>query len=365
MAQSLTKLNGPAIWTGTDLDASSAWIYPLTDAMLAELNRALETVLRRGLDWREVRAENFHIPVTSALLDEVSSQLEQGLGLAKLTGLDVESYADAERRALFFGIGANLGTPISMSREGMMMNDVTDEGAEAAGRYGHVAGEDDDFLASRARVHSTAQLRFHNDRCDVVALMCVRAARSGGISRLASVPRIHNEMLQRRPDLLRVLFEDYHRSRLGEEFGDNAAWYALPVFAACDGHITAHYSRTFIEAAQLNDEVPKMRPQQWEAIELMAEIADEIVFESAQLPGEIQLLNNHVVFHARTAYEDYPEQKRRRLLHRLWISMPNSRPLPRSYEVLFRNVRAGAVRGGIPLAQPALAADVIPGAGGE
>ena len=119
------------------------------------------------------------------------------------------------------------------------------------------------------------------------------------------------------------------------------------MFAEQDGHFTCHYSRTFIEAAQLNEAVPKMQPEQWQAIELMAEIAEESAFATHQQPGEIQFLNNHVIFHSRTAYEDHPEPERRRLLHRLWLSMPNSRPLPPSFEVLFRDTRPGAVRGGI------------------
>ena len=343
-------LDGAVVWHGDEIAESASWIYALTPEMLAEIDRAVENVRRIGLEWREIAADDFPLPATSKLLDEIAGSLEHGRGLAKLTGLDLEAYCETDRRVLFFGLARHLGTPVSMSRDGMMMSDVTDEGAAAPARYGHLAGKHGDFLASRARVQSSAQLRFHNDRCDVVALMCVASAKTGGVSRIASVPRIHNEMLLRRPDLLELLFRDYHRSRLGEEFGDNANWYALPIFGLRDGHFTAHYSRTFIEAAQLNDEVPKMSRSQWEAIDVMAQIADEIAYETDQAPGEIQLLNNHVMFHGRTAYEDHTEPARRRLLHRLWISMPNSRPLPASYGVLFRDVRAGAIRGGIPAA---------------
>lgn len=328
--------------------ASTAWIHPLSEAMIAELEAALDAAMRRGEDWRQLTADDFPLPLTSALLHAVAEELEHGPGIAKLTGLDMARYSEAERRTLYWGLMSNLGTPVSMSTGGMMMSDVTDEGAAAADRYGKVAGDGDkDFLSSRARVHSTGQLRYHNDRCDVVALLCVARAKSGGESRIASVPHIHNEMLRRRPDLLDLLFEDYYRSRLGEEFGDNAAWYPIPVMAQHEGHFTCHYSRTFIEAAQMNEAVPKMRPEQWQAIELMAEIAEQGAFETHQQPGEIQLLNNHVIFHSRTAYEDHPEPERRRLLHRLWLSMPNSRPLPASYEVLFRDIRPGALRGGI------------------
>ena len=337
----------PSVWTGAEMAASRAWIHPLTDSMIGELEAALADCMRRGLHWQQITKQDFPLEEAGTLLDRVADELENGRGMAKLTGLDLARYSPEERRSLYYGLMSNLGTPVSMSIDGMMMSDVTDEGAAAADRYGKVDDGDKDFLSSRARVHSTGQLRYHNDRSDVVALLCVARAKRGGESRIASVPRIHNEMLRRRPDLLELLFEDYYRSRLGEEFGDNAAWYPIPVFAQQDGHFTAHYSRTFIEAAQMNAQVPKMRPEQWEAIELMAEIAEDEAFETHQEPGEIQLLNNHVTFHSRTAYEDHPEPERRRLLHRLWLSMPNSRPLPSSFEVLFRDIRPGALRGGI------------------
>ena len=44
-------------------------------------------------------------------------------------------------------------------------------------------------------------------------------------------------------------------------------------------------------------------------------------------PGDVQLLSNHTVMHARTDYEDHPEPDRKRHLLRLWISLPSSRSL--------------------------------------
>jgi alpha-ketoglutarate-dependent taurine dioxygenase len=38
-------------------------------------------------------------------------------------------------------------------------------------------------------------------------------------------------------------------------------------------------------------------------------------------PGDIQLLSNHRVLHARTAYEDAPGETRGRHLLRLWLSL--------------------------------------------
>ena len=342
-------LTGEEVWHGRDIAGRSDWQFAITDGIWSELKEATRQTVRNGQAWQDISHTNFLAPKTKALCNHVAKFLEHGPGLAKLTGFKLEELTEAERHVLFNGIGYQLGTPVSMSADGMMMSDVTNEGDQSGLKYGQVKDqENNDFLSSRARVHSTAKLRFHNDRCDVVALMCAEKAASGGTSRLVSVPMIHNQMLATRPDLLECLFHNYDRSRLGDEFGDNASWYSMPIFALNQGSFTSHYSRTFIEAAQMNPDVKKMTPAQWQAIDLMHEIADEVAFENDILPGEIQLLNNHVIFHGRTAYEDSPTT--RRLLHRLWIAMPNSRSLPESFRILFRDIKPGSIRGGIPRA---------------
>ena len=41
----------------------------------------------------------------------------------------------------------------------------------------------------------------------------------------------------------------------------------------------------------------------------------------ALTPGDVQLVSNHSVIHARTAYEDAPGSGGRRHLLRLWLSL--------------------------------------------
>ena len=64
-------------------------------------------------------------------------------------------------------------------------------------------------------------------------------------------------------------------------------------------------------------------------------------------PGDVQLLNNHVVYHARTDLRGRSAPGRDRFLMRLWLSMPNSRALPPGFEPLWGAIEAGAPRGGI------------------
>jgi len=114
-----------------------------------------------------------------------------------------------------------------------------------------------------------------------------------------------------------------------------------------EGRFTSQYSRTFVEAAQRIDGIPKLTPAQDEALDLLAEVSEELCCEMELEPGDIQLLNNHVTYHARTAFQDDESAGRDRLLFRLWLSMPNSRALPPGFEVLWGSIEPGALRGGI------------------
>ena len=230
------------------------------------------------------------------------------------------------------------------------MRAIRDEGGDLGKRYGQIeapAEGQGPFLSSYARTLSNGRLRMHTDRTDVVTLLCVRQAKAGGISKICSSVAIHNAMLERRPDLLELLFQDYWRSRLGEESDKAETVYALPIFGVRDGRFTSHYSLTYIEAAQLAPGVPKMTTAQREAIELLMATAEELSFEMTLAPGDIQLLNSHVTYHGRTPFEDDATSGQDRLLLRLWLTMPNSRALPEGQEVLWGSIAPGARRGGI------------------
>ncbi len=80
---------------------------------------------------------------------------------------------------------------------------------------------------------------------------------------------------------------------------------------------------------------------------MLLALAKELAFEMTLEPGDIQFLNSHITYHGRTPFEDDATSGQDRLLMRLWLAMPNSRALPKGQEVLWRNVEAGTLRGGI------------------
>ncbi len=338
-------IRGPEAWHGKDLARSTDWIRHLSSAEIEELDAALRAVQRRGLGWRDITRDDFPLPRFALTLEEVSRELEHGRGFVLLRGLPVERYTEDELRQLYWGLGTHLGTARHQNAHGELLGEVRDE----IRRYGAVrevamAGEP---RTSRSKARSSGPLRFHTDRCDVVGLLCVRKARAGGLSKIVSSVAVHNAILERRPDLHALLGQPYYRSRQGEETGGERQCYALPVFGVRDGRFTSQYSRTFVEAAQRIPEVPRLTPAQDEALDLLAAVAEELCLPMALELGDMQFLNNHVMYHARAAYEDEAAPDQDRLLLRLWLAVPNSRRLPDGFDVLWGSIEPGALRGGI------------------
>ncbi len=340
-------LSGPFVWSGADMADDRRWQRTLTTAHVAELEAATARVMARGFAPEALGREDFPLPSLSPELAAIGRELESGCGMVRMRGLPVSRFAPGELEVLWMGLCLHLGRPVSQNAHGQLLREIRDEGPGAGERYGQVDTGKGVFLSSRARTASTAGLRFHTDRTDVVALLCASQARSGGISKVASTAAVHNEMLLRRPDLVALLYQPIWRSRLGEESGGEHKAYPLPVFGVRDGKFTSHYSRTYVEAAQLMPDVPKMSAAQWEALDLLAEVAQALCLEMRLQPGDMQFLNNHVIYHARTGYEDDPRSGQVRCLYRIWLCVPGNRALPEDHAPLWRNVEANSIRGGI------------------
>lgn len=330
----------PGLWRGDELAASGAYVRRLDDAVIAGLDRALRAAKDRGHAAPNFAEEDFSIPGLARLIADILDELETGRGFVVLRGFPAADYDEVDTQTIFWGLGQHLGIPNSQNADGHLLGHVRDLGL--------------DVNDTKVRNYqTTAELRLHNDLCDVLGLMCLRPARSGGRSRLASVPAIVNSMLTERPDLLRELYRPMCIDRRGEPGRpdeDDLPYYAMPVFSFHAGLISARFPpRAYYESAQRFDGVPPLTAAQVEALDLLEETArrPENSFAYDLEPGDIQFVNNYCVFHARTEFEDHAEPGRKRHMLRLWLSTPNSRPLPPWFEKRFGSVAPGAPRGGI------------------
>ena len=332
----ITEVKGQATWKSADLYADQSWKYKLTEADLKEIDKALIHLKSHEIRSYLFPKAFFPLPILKNKLADISDYLENNRGIFLLREFPVKKYSDTDIRLIYAGIGAHLGTCVRNSIEGELIYNVMDKGKSLTDKGSRGTATND-------------PLPFHTDRCDVVGLLCLRKSMSGGQSRVVSAVTIHNEMLRRRPDLLALLYEPYYHARTAWETGEENSYYALPIFTYYKKYFSMRYLRHFIKVAQDIPGVPKLTDTQIEALNFLESIANDPEFcaDMEFEVGDIQFLNNFVSLHSRAGYEDYPDLRLKRHLLRLWLSVPNSRPLPSSFAPLFNKTGAGEIRGGV------------------
>lgn len=336
------KAAGPGAWVGPELQHETTWIHHLGDADVAEIDAALAGVKETGLTI-PFAATDFPLPTLSSFLETIPDTLENGPGFMLVRGLPRERYTAQDCELIYWGIGVQFGTPISQNTRGHLLGHVRDEGKS--------------FDDPTVRGYQTAaKMDFHADQLpvDILGLFCVRAARSGGASTLVSALTVHNVLLDERPDLLEVLYEPFYLDWRGEEPADEDPWYRSPMFSYHAGKLTSRFtSRQYFESVTRYDEAMALTDIQREALDYVQDVANrpELRLSMMMQEGDMQFLNNHVILHAREAFEDYEEEDRKRHLLRMWIAYPEEkrRPLSPLLAERYRFVEMG----GIPAKQTA------------
>jgi len=324
----------PALWRGDELPNRQDWQYLLDAGDIAEIRTALEKT--RGEALTSIDRESFNLPRLERRLAALGHALEHGTGSCLLRGWPVDQFSTEDNERVFWGLSRHLGTPISQSAQGDKIFRVEDAGF----------GKKD----SRTRGPNTRnQLSFHCDRCDVIGFLCLRQAKVGGESYLVSSIGIHNEILARRPDLLEVLYQPFYYKTHNVDRSNSDPWCRQPIFAIVEGRFVGYLLRVLIDRAYEMPELPDMTPAQNEALDLIHEISADPAFHYRfrQEPGDLFFVNNFVNLHSRSEFEDHAEPERRRLLLRIWLSMPDNRALPTLFAGSFGRVEAGEIRGGI------------------
>jgi hypothetical protein len=330
-------IEGPADWRGPDIAASRDWIHEFSAAEIGEIDAAFRNVKAKGKTMATLTRDDFPLPQVTKRIAIARENLEDGSGIYQFRGIKVDGYAKNDLRLLYWGLGQHIGTAVSQSKDGDLLGDVRNVGSDI-------------YSADGRGYKSNQRLSFHTDSADVVGLFVLQVAKSGGVSMVASSVAVHNEIARRRSDLLEVLYEPFYWSWNKQEPPGEPPYYRQPIFSMHEGKFSCRYIKRQIINAQAFDEVPRLTAEQKEAMELIDEIANSEAFKLAYefKPGDLQLLNNHTCFHSRTAFEDYPEHERRRHLLRMWLSVPNSRPLSPLMHVIYQDQRPGVVRGGFP-----------------
>jgi hypothetical protein len=329
------RVEDRSAWFGRDVAHCDDWIERLSETDIAEVERAVRELEKSPIDLVRITANDVLLTNLASRLNSILDDVLNGRGFVLIRALRVERWTRRQAAIAFLIIGAQLGNLRMQNAEGHLLGYVRDLGRSS-----------DD---PNTRIYQTRERQTHHtDSYDVVGLLCLQAAKSGGLSSLVSSTTIFNEMRSRRPDLLRVLMEPIETDRRGEVPEGGKPYFKIPVFNYHMGQVSAIYQRQYIESARRFPGVAPLTPIQIEALDLFDELANDpkLTLMMELQPGDIQLVHNHTILHDRTAFEDYPEPERKRHLLRLWLAPPTARPLPEVYAERFGSITPGD-RGGV------------------
>ena len=312
MSPQRTVQHSPSVWKRDDVERDRSWEHHLTDRQGSEIVASTRVALERGLTAATITSESFGLPGLTDSINGWTQELSRGRGFLLIHGFphgELEALGARATELAYVGLGTHIGTPVGQNRSGDLLTHIRDERLPPG--------------PGKVRLYRTrARQEFHTDGADVIGLLCLHRARSGGESRIVSSLAVYNELLRTRPDLLEVLYEPMYWDRQDEEGAGEKPWFVLPPITDLAGVPRVFYIGWYVRDAQRHADVPRLTPAQADALDAIERIANDPAFflEMDFVPGDIQLLNNGRILHSREAYEDDDDPAERRHLLRLWLA---------------------------------------------
>ncbi|MBT4703392.1 MAG: TauD/TfdA family dioxygenase, partial [Rhodospirillaceae bacterium] len=283
---------------------------------------ALAAIQATGKPVQDIHAADFPLPTLGKKLNTLADALESGRGFGVVRGVPVGKYSEDALKIVSWGLCCQFGTGIPQSRQGDWINHVID-----VSDVTETAKPDLQHIIKRGQLrtnHAGGELDFHTDTTDIFALFCLRNAKSGGTSRLASVATLHNMILDEKPDYAKALYDGYFymsQSVDNEGGAPRVSANRVPVFTRKGKTVQGYYISQVVQRAMDQGGVT-YNPVEDDAREEIQRAANApgVAHEFLLEPGDLLVANNRAVLHARYDYEDHAELDRRRHMFRLWMA---------------------------------------------
>lgn len=285
-----------SVWTPRDFPDEALWSFELSRAD----RQALITYGRGG----ETSDLTDHFRTAARHWAEL---LTHGPGFVRLRHFPVDALTEAQTERAYLGLGRLLGEPVGQDRDASVLTHIRDERLPAG--------------SGVRKYRTNLRQDFHSDGSDLVGLLCLHPAETGGESRIVSAHAVYNEMFWRATYLVEVMYRSMPWDRNGEQSAGEPPFFELPPITDLGGTPRLFFIAWYIRDSQRHPDAPRLSEDQLAALDLVEAIANDPAFhiEMRFEPGDIQLLNNAVVLHSREAYTDHDDPAHRRHLLRLWL----------------------------------------------
>ena len=299
-------------WRASSVDDTAGWYYPLSEDCLSSFERISRDAHRQSRPITKVFRPSASLDGCGECLQPALDALNSGRGFAIIERMPIEGYEVQEALSMYWLIGQSLGNPMEQNIQGTLLYDVRDTGQN---------------VVQGARFSVTnAESSFHNDNSfgellpDLVGLLCLHTAKSGGKSQLISGYALHNELLENHPDVLKTLYQLFYFDRRGQFKSGESPTSQFPIFQWSGDELTVRYLHYYIQVGHERAS-KRLTTDQKKALEIVEGLLRRADFrvEFNLQPGQMLFTNNRWILHNRTAFEDYTDPERRRHYVRLWL----------------------------------------------
>ena len=305
--------NNSQAWTAATAGPSAGWYLDIPDECLSSIADFLARHKASPVELTETRLNQSCITDCRKFIEPALDVLNTGRGFFLFNGVSQERFCDSEVQGIYWAIGQMLGNPFEQDLKRTLLYDVQDTGQA---------------VTEGARFSVTnAASSFHTDNTmgkevpDIVGLLCLRSAKSGGQSQLISACTIYNELLKSHRQELETLYQNFCFDRRGLFSEGESPVNRSPVFEWTGVELTARYLRYYIEAGHetVGEAMSAKQEAALDAVDSLLARPDLRVEFHLQ-PGEMLFVNNRRILHNRTAFEDHADVEQRRHCVRLWLS---------------------------------------------
>ncbi|KAL2833695.1 hypothetical protein BDW59DRAFT_156492 [Aspergillus cavernicola] len=326
------EMTGPTVWDAAEYrDNPDRWTHAFSADEVAEIGAASDSFIEAGTPLTGITKARFSLPNLSHRMNELRKDLLDGKGFFRFRNLPVTEWGLHKSAVAYMGLGTYLGYFLSQNGRGHVLGHVKDLG-------------EDPTQTHKVRIYRTnARQYFHTDAGDMVGLLCIAKSLSGGESDIASTHHVYNVLQRDHPDVVRTLVEpNWYFDRKGEISNGQEPWIRgaviyLETETERPPRVYAKFDPNNVTSlARFNSgpdaQIPPLSDKQKHAMEVLERTCKELSLHMILQPGDIQFLHNPHVFHARTAYTDYPpgslddagNPRPQRHLMRLWLAVPQS-----------------------------------------
>ena len=173
--RSLVAVDAPSVWTPHDFPDEASWSFDLSPE-----DQHAVIAYARGGDRADLGR---HFGAAAARWVDL---LINGPGFVRLRRFPIDALTEAEIGHAYLGLGALLGQPVGQDRDANLITHIRDERVTSA--------------PGVRKYRTNLRQDFHSDGSDLVGLLCLHPAKTGGRRDHDRVLRLQEKPGERHPD---------------------------------------------------------------------------------------------------------------------------------------------------------------------